>query len=155
MTWAAELAWKAGQAMADAVVDQVPQTDRGEFADKLLAIIRRRGTVKVRDIQMCIRGRLRSAEIKDIVRQLIEAGEVECTPTENIGPCDENHCLHVCKCLQSLQTNSLIISYIYIYMFAMFVVFKKRGKKKSLFRGLFRGSLILQTLQTADSTLQT
>ena len=79
MTWAAELAWKAGQAMADAIVDQVPQTDRGEFVDKLLEIIRRRGPVKPRDIQMYIRGRLKSAEIKDIVRQMIEAGEVECT----------------------------------------------------------------------------
>ena len=58
MTWAAELARKAGQTMADAIVDQVPQTDRGEFADKLLTIIRRRGSVTVRDIQTCIRGRL-------------------------------------------------------------------------------------------------
>jgi hypothetical protein len=66
--------------MAAAVVDQVPQTDRGEFADKLLAIIQRRGTVKVKDIQTHIRGRLRSAEIKDIIRQLIEAGKVGCTP---------------------------------------------------------------------------
>ena len=80
MTWGAELAWKAGQAMADAIVDQVPQTDRGEFVDKLLGIIRRRGPVKPRDIQMYIRGRLKSAEIKDIVRQMIEGGEVECTP---------------------------------------------------------------------------
>jgi hypothetical protein len=77
MTWGAELAWKAGQAMADAVVDQMPQTDRGEFADKLLAIIRRRRRVKVRDIQRAMHARLRTAEIKDIVRQLIEAGLVE------------------------------------------------------------------------------
>jgi hypothetical protein len=77
MTWSAELAWKAGQAMADAVVDQVPQTDRGEFADKLLAIIRRRKRVKVRDIQRAMHARLRTAEIKDIVRQLIEAGLVK------------------------------------------------------------------------------
>ena len=42
MTWAAELAWKAGQAMADAVVDQVPDSDRGVSCDKLLGIIRRR-----------------------------------------------------------------------------------------------------------------
>ena len=62
--------------MADAVVEQMPQTDRGEFADKLLAIIRRRGSVKVRDIQRAMNARLRSAEIKDIVRQLIEAGLV-------------------------------------------------------------------------------
>jgi hypothetical protein len=75
--WGAGLAWTAAKAMADAVVGQMPQTERGEYADKLLEIIRRRGSVTPRDIQMCIRGRLRSAEIKDIVRQLIEAGEVE------------------------------------------------------------------------------
>jgi hypothetical protein len=76
MTWAAGLAWNAGRALADAVVDQMPQTDRGEFADKLLAVIRRRRGVKVRDIQRAMHARLRSAEIKDIVRQLIEAGLV-------------------------------------------------------------------------------
>jgi Bifunctional DNA primase/polymerase, N-terminal/Protein of unknown function (DUF3987) len=80
MTWGAELAWKAGQALADAVVDQVPDTERGVYLDKLLGIIRRRRMVKVRDIQQYIRGRLRSAEIKDILRQLIEAGDIECTP---------------------------------------------------------------------------
>jgi hypothetical protein len=79
MEWAAGVAWTAGQAMADAIVDQMPDTERGVFADKLLEIIRRRGEVKVRDIQMAIRGRLRSAEIKDILRQLIEAGAVEFT----------------------------------------------------------------------------
>lgn len=77
MNWAGELAWKAGQAMMDAVVDQVPQTDRGEFADKLLAIIRRRRTVKTRDIQRAMHARVRSAEIKDILHQLVEAGLIK------------------------------------------------------------------------------
>jgi hypothetical protein len=80
MEWAAGVAWIAGQAMADAIVDQMPDTERGIFADKLLEIIRRREEVTVRDIQMTIRGRLRSAEIKDILRQLIEAGAVKFTP---------------------------------------------------------------------------
>jgi hypothetical protein len=80
MQWAASLAWVAGQAMAGAVIDIVPQNERGAFVDKLLEIIRRRGTVRARDIQQAIKGRLRSSEIKDIVRQLIEAGEVECLP---------------------------------------------------------------------------
>jgi hypothetical protein len=79
MEWGAGLAWTAAQVTADAIIEQVPETERGAFADKLLEIIRRRGEVKVRDIQMTIRGRLRSAEIKDIIRQLIEAGEVEFT----------------------------------------------------------------------------
>jgi hypothetical protein len=76
MEWGASVAWLAGQAMADAVVDQLPQTERGDFADKLLGIIRRRGKVKVRDIQRAMHARLRSAEIKDIIRQLMEAGLV-------------------------------------------------------------------------------
>ena len=79
MEWAAGVAWSAGQAMADAIVDWMPDTERGVFADKLLEVIRRRGEVTVRDIQTTIRGRLRSAEIKDILRQLIEAGAVKFT----------------------------------------------------------------------------
>jgi hypothetical protein len=80
MTWATELAWMTGKAITAAVVDQMPvETERGLITEKLLDIIRRRGDVKPRDIQQCIRGRLRSAEIKDIVRQLIEAGLVEVT----------------------------------------------------------------------------
>jgi hypothetical protein len=79
MTWAATLAWQAGQAIIAAVADRMPETERGVFAEKLLDIIRRRNGVKARDIQQAIKGRLRSAEIKDIVRQFIEAGEVECS----------------------------------------------------------------------------
>jgi hypothetical protein len=36
--------------------------------------------MKPRDIQMFIRGRIKSAEIKDILAQLVEAGEIERTP---------------------------------------------------------------------------
>jgi Bifunctional DNA primase/polymerase, N-terminal/Protein of unknown function (DUF3987) len=77
--WSAGLAWATAQATVDAIVSQVPETERGVFAEKLLEIIRRRGSVTARDIQMSIRGRLRSMEIKDIIRQLIEGGEVECS----------------------------------------------------------------------------
>jgi Bifunctional DNA primase/polymerase, N-terminal/Protein of unknown function (DUF3987) len=79
MEWSAGLAWATAQATVDAIVSQVPETERGVFAEKLLEIIRRRGSVTARDIQMSIRGRLRSMEIKDIIRQLIEGGEVECS----------------------------------------------------------------------------
>jgi Bifunctional DNA primase/polymerase, N-terminal/Protein of unknown function (DUF3987) len=86
MEWAAGLAWAAGQALADAVEDQLPQTERGEVAEKLLATIRKlcrkrgkHGAVKVRDIQQFNRSRFKSQEIKDIIRQLIEAGDIECT----------------------------------------------------------------------------
>jgi hypothetical protein len=75
--WGSSLAWATAQATADAIVAQVPDTERGMFAERLLEIIRRRGSVTARDIQMCMRGRLRSAEIKDIINQLVEGGEVE------------------------------------------------------------------------------
>jgi hypothetical protein len=79
MTWAARLAWEAGQAVTAAVADRMPETERGIFADRLLGIIRRRGPITVRDIQQQFRGRLRSAEIKDIVRQLLEAEQIAVT----------------------------------------------------------------------------
>jgi hypothetical protein len=80
MTWAANLVRMAGDTIIAAVADRMPvETERGLITEKLLDIIRRRGGVKPRDIQQCIRGRLRSAEIKDIVRQLMEAGLVEMT----------------------------------------------------------------------------
>jgi hypothetical protein len=86
MTWAATLATTTGEAITASIIDQLPDNERSLYADKLLAIIRRRGSVKVRDIQQHIRSRLRSAEIKDIVCQLIEAGEVEYTSNNEYRP---------------------------------------------------------------------
>jgi hypothetical protein len=79
MEWGAGIAWTAGQALAMAAVEFVPQSERGVYGDKILGLIRRRGTMKVRDIQMFIRGSLRSAEIKDLLAQLVEAGAIEWT----------------------------------------------------------------------------
>jgi hypothetical protein len=79
MEWGAGIAWTAGQALAMAAVEFVPQSERVVYGDKILGLIRRRGTMKVRDIQMFIRGSLRSAEIKDLLGQLVEAGAIEWT----------------------------------------------------------------------------
>ena len=79
MEWGAGIAWTAGQALAMAAVEFLPQSERGVYGDKILGLIRRRGTMKVRDIQMFIRGSLRSAEIKDLLAQLVEAGAIEWT----------------------------------------------------------------------------
>ena len=79
MEWGAGIAWTAGQALAMAAVEFVPQSERGVYGDKILGLIRRRGIMKVRDIQMFIRGSLRSAEIKDLLAQLVEAGAIEWT----------------------------------------------------------------------------
>jgi hypothetical protein len=76
--WGVGIAWSAGQSLAAKAVDYLPDNDRSEFAGKIVALIRRRDRpLKPRDIQMFIRGRLKSAEIKDILGQLVEAGEIE------------------------------------------------------------------------------
>jgi hypothetical protein len=80
MEWGAGIAWTAGQALKEAAQNFLPQTERGEWANKIASLLRRRGTMKPRDIQQHIRSRLRSFEIKDILGQLHEAGEVEWTP---------------------------------------------------------------------------
>jgi hypothetical protein len=75
--WGIGVAWTAGQALAEAAQDFLPQNERGEMTEKILAYVRRRHPVKPRDIQQFLKGRLRSKDIKDILSQLVEAGEVE------------------------------------------------------------------------------
>ncbi len=79
MEWGAGIAWTAGKALATAAQDFLPQNERGELTDKIARLIRRRGLLKVRDIQQYLRGRTRSPEIKDILGQLVEADEIEWT----------------------------------------------------------------------------
>jgi hypothetical protein len=75
--WGVGVAWTAGQALAAAAQDFLPQNERGEMTEKILAYVRRKHPVKPRDIQQFLKGRLRSKDIKDILSQLVEAGEVE------------------------------------------------------------------------------
>jgi hypothetical protein len=75
--WGVGVAWTAGQALATAAQDFLPQNERGEMTEKILAYVRRKHPVKPRDIQQFLKGRLRSKDVKDILSQLVEAGEVE------------------------------------------------------------------------------
>ena len=75
--WGVGVAWTAGRALAAAAQDFLPQNERGEMTEKILAYVRRKHPVKPRDIQQFLKGRLRSKDIKDILSQLVEAGEVE------------------------------------------------------------------------------
>jgi len=78
MEWGAGIAWTAGQALATAAMEYLPENERGTYVDKIAGLIeRRRSVMKVRDIQQYVRGRLRSGEIKDILAQLVEAGVIE------------------------------------------------------------------------------
>ena len=75
--WGVGVAWTAGRALAAAAQDFLPQNERGEMTEKILTYVRRKHPVKPRDIQQFLKGRLRSKDIKDILSQLVEAGEVE------------------------------------------------------------------------------
>jgi hypothetical protein len=77
--WGIGVAWIASLALANAAMDYMPENERRTWSDKLCALIERRGPQKVRDIQMFIRGALRSAEIKDMLAQSVEAGFIEWT----------------------------------------------------------------------------
>ena len=73
MEWGVAVAWTAGLDLARAAEAFMPENERSAFGDKILRLIRRRGTAKVRDIQQYLRGALRSAEIKDLLKQFVEA----------------------------------------------------------------------------------
>jgi hypothetical protein len=84
--WGAGIAWKATQGLAEAAQDFLPQNERGEMAGKIASLIRRRGSMRLRDIQQWLRGTLKSRDLKDILGQLVEAGEIEQTG-EGYRPC--------------------------------------------------------------------
>jgi Bifunctional DNA primase/polymerase, N-terminal/Protein of unknown function (DUF3987) len=79
MEWGTGIAWLATSSLATMAQDHLPENERSELATKLLGLIQRRGLMKLRDIQQWLKGRLRSQEIKDILGQLVEAGEIERT----------------------------------------------------------------------------
>jgi hypothetical protein len=77
--WGIGVAWTAGLALANTAMNYMPENERRNWGDKILALIERRGPLKVRDIQQHIRSALRSAEIKDILAQSVEAGFIQWT----------------------------------------------------------------------------
>src|SRR5262249_14950711 len=80
MTWGADVACVALIDMMSRAQSWLPQTPRGEFADKLIRIIQQAGSMTRRQLQHHIRGRYRTQEIDDILRQAIEAGLIKRTP---------------------------------------------------------------------------
>jgi hypothetical protein len=79
MEWGAGISWKTAKSLAEAAQDYIPANERSEMLGKIGSLIRRRGAMKPREIQSWIKGRLNSREIKDILGQLVEAGEIEWT----------------------------------------------------------------------------
>lgn len=77
--WSINVAWTAGLALAETAMAYMPENERQIWGNKILGLIQRRGTIKIRDIQMHIRGAIRSSEIKDLLAQFVEAGLIEWT----------------------------------------------------------------------------
>jgi Bifunctional DNA primase/polymerase, N-terminal/Protein of unknown function (DUF3987) len=91
--WGAGIAWTSGHALAAANRDFVPKTDRGNWAERIITFIRdKAGTpkfasgVKPRDIQQHLKGAIKTLEIRDILQQAIDAGEIEKVPNDYYRP---------------------------------------------------------------------
>jgi Bifunctional DNA primase/polymerase, N-terminal/Protein of unknown function (DUF3987) len=76
MEWGTGIAWLAANSLATMAQDYIAENERSEMTAKLLGLIRRRGEMSRRDIQQWIRSRIRSQDLKDILGQLVEAGEI-------------------------------------------------------------------------------
>jgi hypothetical protein len=77
--WGAGFAWTATQTLGANLREFMPENERSRIAGRIADFIRRKGPVKVRNIQQFLKGRMRSPEIRDVLAQLMEAGEVENT----------------------------------------------------------------------------
>jgi Protein of unknown function (DUF3987) len=91
--WGAGIAWTSGQALTAANREFVPKTDRSNWAERIIAFIRdKAGTpkfasgVKPRDIQQHLKGAIKTLEIRDILQQAIDAGEIEKVPNDYYRP---------------------------------------------------------------------
>jgi hypothetical protein len=80
MEWGAGVAGVAITGMMQRAQDCLAPTARSEFAEKLIRIIQQRGTITRRNLQRHIRGRYRTQEVDDMLKQAIEAGFIVKTP---------------------------------------------------------------------------
>jgi hypothetical protein len=74
MEWGAGIAHLAITAMMEQSADNLAQTTRGMFVDRLIQMIQRHGSITRRKLQQHVRGRYRTGEINDMLSQAIEAG---------------------------------------------------------------------------------
>jgi hypothetical protein len=76
MEWGAGIARTAALELAGLAQDFLPRNERGDITAKIASYVQRKHPVKPRNIQQFLNGRLRTPEIKDILAQLVEAGEI-------------------------------------------------------------------------------
>lgn len=77
MTWGRDLALASAEAMMKDAALYIAETERQQWSNRILRLITKRGMATARDIQMSVAGALRSADIKDILGTLADAGAIE------------------------------------------------------------------------------
>ena len=83
MQWGAAMAMQSAHAMIEGARDRIAENDRQKWSLRVIRVIKERSLASARDIQMTIRGALRSAEIKDILAALLEAERIELVEVES------------------------------------------------------------------------
>ena len=77
MIWGATVALASAQAMIEGARDRMAENDRQRWSNRILDVIKKKGTARPRDIQMAVKGALRSSDVKDMLATMIESGRVE------------------------------------------------------------------------------
>ncbi len=85
MQWGKAVALLCGEMLAEAGAEHIADNETQRWNKRILAFIHRKGTATVRDIQMDIKGRLKSWEIRDQLENLQAAGLIEAIWGERRG----------------------------------------------------------------------
>jgi hypothetical protein len=80
MAWGADLEALLVTRMMKQSLECLPHTARSQFAEKLVSLIVRRGSMTIREIQQYIRSRYNSREITDILAQSVISEAIVKTP---------------------------------------------------------------------------
>jgi hypothetical protein len=86
ITWGADLASILIRKMANQSRGCLPQTPRGQFVESLVNYIISRGSVTRKELQQHIKGKHRTGEIADMLKQSIEAGDIIAIPNGYAAP---------------------------------------------------------------------
>lgn len=83
--WGRDIALPCGLQLAKEAKLHMAENDRQAWSNRILELVRKHGQASPRVIQQKVRGALKSAEIKDILEGLCEAGAVEAVRGQQAG----------------------------------------------------------------------
>jgi hypothetical protein len=75
--WGRDIALHCGLALSTDAKQHMAETDRQSWSNRILSVIRKRGTASMRQIQQHIRNAIKGGELKDILESLCDAGAIE------------------------------------------------------------------------------